>query len=83
MCMPQSFRGSTSHNPRLNQRSYSSIFSPLNVSESSTHLSSQPFFSLTSAKPLRLVSFKIGKKNLDGFTGIKKIQGVPSEQEKC
>jgi len=66
--MPQSFRGSTSYNSRLKQRPYSSILSPLNVSESSTHLSPQPLFLSTSAKPLRLIPFRTGKQ-LGGYTG--------------
>jgi len=55
--MPQNFRGCTSYNPRLNQRTYTSILSPLNVLESSTHLSPQHL----------LVPFKTGKQ-LGGYT---------------
>jgi len=80
MCMPQNFRGSTSYNPRLNQRSYSLILSPPNVSESSTHLSPQSPFSSTSAKPLRLVPFRTGKQ-LGGYTGGNEgISGFVSER---
>ncbi|KYQ48046.1 hypothetical protein ALC60_13006 [Trachymyrmex zeteki] len=60
MCIPQSFRSSTSYNHQLKQQS--STLSPLNILKSSfTHLSPQPpLFSSKSVRPLRAVS-KSGK----------------------
>ena len=63
MCIPQSFRNSTSYNHQLNQ--FSSIISPPNISKlSSTHLPPQlPLFSSKNVRPLRTVS-RSGKQSL-------------------